>query len=128
MKLRALKKFSKLGPIVDCKTRWSSMAQMITRFNKIWKPLKQASIDLEYKFDFSESELFLLQDLEKYFALLSETVNTLSKTDCNLVTSDLAVSEIILKLDQESLLSSSSEVSPTRKIAKRLSENIRKRY
>ena len=50
--------------LVDCKTRWSSVYEMIERFICLKKCLSKALLDLSIEHDMSTAEILFLKELE----------------------------------------------------------------
>ena len=54
-----------LKPILDCKTRWNLLFDMVERFVKLSKCIKMALIQVQSPITISDSELLILKDLVK---------------------------------------------------------------
>lgn len=114
--MRELKKHTKLRPVLDCKTRWSSLHFMLTRFVAIHTALQTASIVLRKDFPFTISEIKAIERINKILQTAKDAVTTLSARKSNLNTADLAISEAISKL------------SDTDDLEKKFKKNLIRRY
>lgn len=88
--------------ILDCKTRWSSMADMITRFLKIKDSVSKALIDLKSDIQFNDAELLILTELADSLAVIKATVEVLCQRDANLITAVTAIKFMLKKLQEDS--------------------------
>ena len=95
---RFLSAYTSLITVIDCKTRWSSMFSMVSRFLEIIVPLRKASWDAGLEFEFTSEMVDKLKDLASVLKIAFELIKTLSHTNANLITADLAVSEKIVEL------------------------------
>lgn len=87
-----------MGLILDCKTRWSSLADMITRFLVLKEPIMKTLIDLKNEITFSSSELALLQELSTSLNIVKVTVEALCQENANLLTAETALQFMVGKL------------------------------
>ncbi|KAH9631749.1 hypothetical protein HF086_014750, partial [Spodoptera exigua] len=85
--------------ILDCRTRWNSLADMLERFVKLKVPIQKAMIDLKINQELSESEYRRLADLSRVFEILKATVEELCKRTASLITADTALKFMFTKLD-----------------------------
>lgn len=85
--------------ILDCRTRWNSLADMLERFVKLKVPIQKAMIDLKINQELSESEYQRLADLSRVFEILKATVEELCKRTASLITADTALKFMFTKLD-----------------------------
>lgn len=92
---RALKKYSDLEPILDVKTRWSSLAYMIQRFLILIPEMKKVAIDLEFTLNFSAKQIKALETVEKMISPAIGTVKKLSESKSNLLTADIEMKKLI---------------------------------
>lgn len=97
---RFLRKYTELSVPIDCKTRWTSLNQMLARFIKIFDQLQKACIDAKIKFDVSLGEKQILESLIHCLDKVTEAINTLSNRKANLNTCDLAISKLLQGLDE----------------------------
>ena len=80
-----LREYSKLGPIVDCKTRWSTLCLMLERILALYPTIQKASVDSA---EIKEKSKFLtesvLSEINKLLSILQpvkDAVTELSKED-----------------------------------------------
>ena len=114
--MRVLKRHTKLKPVLDVKTRWSSLHYMLTRFCDIQKELQTASIVLRKDFPFTVSEIKAIEKINNVLKVAKNIVNTLSKFNSNLNTADLIFSHAI------------NELSDDDEIEKTFKQNLMTRY
>lgn len=90
-----------LGLILDCKTRWSSMGEMITRFLRLKDFVSKALIDLKSDIRFSDAEIQNLTELSESLAIIKASVEALCQRDANLITAVTAIKFMLKKLRQD---------------------------
>lgn len=90
-----------LGLLLDCKTRWSSMGDMITRFLKLKDSVSKALIDLKSEIRFSDAEIQNLTELSESLAIIKTSVEALCQRDANLITAVTAIKFMLKKLWQD---------------------------
>lgn len=90
------KSFSNL--ILDCPTRWSSMANMIQRFLDLRTSIAKASISLGISFDISKNEILKLKDLCTALMPIKATVDALCRSDINLISADGLILNLLTNL------------------------------
>lgn len=88
----------KMGLILDCKTRWSSLADMITRFLELKDAIMKALIDLKEEVAFSLTELDLLKELSASLNIIKATVEALCEENANLLTAETALQFMVTNL------------------------------
>ena len=88
--------------ILDCKTRWYSLLDMIRRFLKIHEPIKRALLSMVKEFDFSESDLQDLQDLSFALEPLKGASLESCKYDANLWSNERTLEFAITELRKQS--------------------------
>lgn len=89
-----------LQVILDCKTRWSSLADMITRFLRLKDGIMKTLIDLKNDTKFSSSEFVILKDLSISLNVIKATVEAICREDANLLTAETALKFMISKLTE----------------------------
>lgn len=87
-----------LALVLDCKTRWSSMANMIERFNRLRPCVLKALIDLDSNISFLEEELQLLGSIQQSLTVVKMTVEALCRRDATLLTAHAALKFALKKL------------------------------
>ncbi|KAJ8729444.1 hypothetical protein PYW08_000536 [Mythimna loreyi] len=109
--------------ILDCKTRWSSLADMITRFLSIKDSVSKALIDLKSDIQFSDAELQILTNLSESLTVVKATVEALCQRDANLITAMAAMKFMLTKLRQDSTsISNQLAIAIEARIKQRLTE------
>lgn len=84
--------------ILDCRTRWSSMANMIQRFLDLKSSIVKASIALEISFNFSKNELQKLKELCDALSPIKATVEALFRREINLIAADGLILNLLTTL------------------------------
>ncbi|CAK1592201.1 unnamed protein product [Parnassius mnemosyne] len=108
------------GLVLDCKTRWSSMADMVSKFLLLKDAILKALIDLKEKTMFSTYELDLLQDLSTTLTIVKSTVEAICQEKANLLTADTALQFMVTKLQENNgVISSRLLQALTLRIAQR---------
>nr|CAI5864370.1 unnamed protein product [Callosobruchus analis] len=77
-----------LNLILDCKTRWSSLAQMLQRFIFVKDCIKKAMIDLSMPMNLSYYDFEVLEQVSHCLKPIRLTVLALCRCDANLYTAD----------------------------------------
>nr|CAI5863532.1 unnamed protein product [Callosobruchus analis] len=77
-----------LNLILDCKTRWSSLAQMLQRFIFVKDCIKKAMIDLSMPMNLSDYDFEVLEQVSNCLEPIRLTVLALCRCDANLYTAD----------------------------------------
>jgi hypothetical protein len=106
--------------ILDCRTRWSSLANMITRFLALKETVMKALIDIKCNITFHEDEIEMLQDISDSLNIIKTTVEAICQEDANLLTAEIA-----LKFMVEKLVGNDSQIS--RDLLEALKERISQR-
>nr|CAI5830284.1 unnamed protein product [Callosobruchus analis] len=77
-----------LNLILDCKTRWSSLAQMLQRFIFVKDCIKKTMIDLSMPMNLSDYDFEVLEQVSNCLEPIRLTVLALCRCDANLYTAD----------------------------------------
>ncbi|CAG4946918.1 unnamed protein product [Parnassius apollo] len=106
--------------LLDCQTRWSSLCEMITIFNKIRSCVPKTLIDLglgaNHDYVFTEQEYDVLMDLERILQPVKLAVEVLCRRESNLITAETTLRFIISKL-----------ININKPLARKLVDSLRKR-
>ena len=105
---RALKQYTELMPKLDVQTRWSSMANMCSRFIEILPFIKKSYIDLGISFNIDQNEISILKLITELLNPVCETVRTLSKVNSNLLTADTEITKLVNTLNSKTIFSNSN--------------------
>ncbi|KAL0895021.1 hypothetical protein ABMA27_013490 [Loxostege sticticalis] len=109
--------------ILDCRTRWSSLASMLSRFNEVKHCISKALIDLKLtssSFSFTDEEYMTLTHIEQALEPVKLAVNVLCREDATLITAETTLRFMINKLNlQNTRLSQELVVSLSRRIKER---------
>lgn len=76
---------------LDCKTRWSSLCEMLETFYKVRMCVKMALIDLKIGIDFTEQKFELMENTISALLSVKLTVEALCRRDSNLISADAAI-------------------------------------
>ena len=83
-----LEQNKELSLALDCKTRWSSMYEMIERFMSLKKCISKALLDLAVEHDISAAEILFLKELKCALEPIKLAVDALSPKDATLLTAE----------------------------------------
>ena len=87
--------------ILDCKTRWYSMMDMVKRFLAIHKPIKQAMLLMDKGFDFDPNDLQDLTDLCNALEPLKKASLKLCDRDATLWSSERIMDFTLSELESQ---------------------------
>ncbi|CAG4956227.1 unnamed protein product [Parnassius apollo] len=89
---------------LDCKTRWSNLADMISTFNKVklcvGKALIDLGLDTNSDYSLSAEEYIVLRNLDRVFQPIKLAVDVLCRRDSDLVTAETTLRFMIRKLEE----------------------------
>lgn len=110
--------------LLDCKTRWSSLSDMITIFNKVKLCVSKALVDLGFNANpdylFTEQEYDVLIELEQILTPVKLAVEVLCRRDSNLMTAETTLRFVVCKLkDIDKPLAKKLVTSLRKRIAER---------
>lgn len=110
--------------VLDCKTRWSSLCNMLSTYNKVKQCVAKALIDLSLAsnsdFFFKDEEHAILADLENTFQIVKLAVEVLCRRDTDLVSAEHTLRFMIRKLeDLKTPLSEKLVTSMKKRISER---------
>ncbi|KAH9629866.1 hypothetical protein HF086_006550, partial [Spodoptera exigua] len=74
--------------ILDCKTRWSSLCNMIDRFLELYECIQKALLDLKSDIRFTDEEITSLTQLKDLLETVKGVVEVLCLEDATLLTAD----------------------------------------
>lgn len=86
---------------LDCRTRWSSMSDMIGVFLKIKNSVLKALIDWKTEISFSEEEIRTLSEIYNSLNVVKLAVLSLCRRDATLHTADTTLKFMFKKLDEQ---------------------------
>lgn len=92
----------RLELIIDCKTRWNSLLNMLERFYNVRLCISKALIDLESEIRFTEEEWSTINDLKISLEPIKLGVEVLCRRDATLITAETTLRFILEKLDKQS--------------------------
>lgn len=92
----------RLELILDCKTRWNSLVNMLERFYCVRSCISKALIDLRSKIQFTEIEWLAIHDLKNTLEPIKLGVEVLCRRDATLITAETTLRFILEKLDTQS--------------------------
>ncbi|XP_013185171.1 uncharacterized protein LOC132903749 isoform X1 [Amyelois transitella] len=88
-----------LNLILDCKTRWSSLSDMIERFLKLRSAITKGFLDLDIVVPVNEEAVAVLKALHESLHVVKITVESLCQRDADLMTADTALKFMLKSLD-----------------------------
>lgn len=88
--------------ILDCRTRWSSLTDMLSRFQTLKNPIQKALIDLKEPVRLTESDFITIQDLVSSLEPIKLAVSALCRRDINLITAEAALQFCLMQLKKQS--------------------------
>ncbi|XP_013199728.1 uncharacterized protein LOC132903872 isoform X2 [Amyelois transitella] len=101
---------------LDCRTRWSSMSDMIGVFLKLKDSISKALIDWKSDISFSENDIQCLNEIHHSLNVVKLTVMSLCRRETTLYTADTALKFMLKKLDEQDTF-----------LSKNLASNLRSR-
>ena len=89
---------------LDCRTRWNSMVDMLSRFLQLRGPVQKALIDLgqQYESVITDGEFNVIQEMVSCLEPVKLVVNALCRRDTNLVSAEAALKFCITQLQKQS--------------------------
>lgn len=90
-----------LSLILDCKTRWNSLLNMLERFYSLKMCISKVLIDIASEIQFTEEEWNNINNLNLSLQPLKLGVEVLCRRDSTLVTADTTFRFILEKLDKQ---------------------------
>ena len=88
-----------LNLILDCKTRWSTLLDMLERIIKIKLPVQKALLDLGVQIDLSDLEFTQIEFLTKTLSPIKIAVEALCRRDSNLITAEATIKFLLDELN-----------------------------
>ena len=107
--------------ILDCKTRWSSLVDMLARFVQLRGPVQKALIDLGQSAILTDADFTVISEVVSCLEPLKVAVNALCKRDTNLISAQAALHFCIIQLQKQNC-----ELART--IAEVLESRVKERY
>ncbi|CAG4948466.1 unnamed protein product [Parnassius apollo] len=106
--------------ILDCKTRWSTLCNMIGRFIKVKRAVLKALIDVKCDIQINEVEWSILEDIYENLDVMKVTVEAVCREDATLLSADAAMIFALKKLEtRNTLLSKELHASLSKRIKQR---------
>jgi len=93
---------------LDCRTRWSSLWNMLEIFYKLRNPIQKACIDVRAAVNLTEADFETVREIVSALEPLKVTVEALCRRETNLVAADAALKFAIIELEKQT-----SELSRT---------------
>jgi len=110
-----------LSLILDCRTRWSSLVDMLARFQQLRGPVQKALIDLGQANELTDADFTAIGEIVACLEPLKVAVNALCRRDTNLISAQAALQFCIIQLQKQS-----SELART--LAEVLEGRVKERY
>ena len=96
-----LSKRTKLTAILDVKTRWNSLVAMLQRFLKIKSEINVALASANMDILVSANQVKLIEKIVPTLEPILLAVKQLSAKDCNLLTADIILEEMISRISTQ---------------------------
>ena len=80
-----------LNMILDCKTRWSSLVNMLNRLLQIKVPTQKALLDIDQGIYFTDEEFTLISSIVEALNPIKLAVEALCRRDTNLITAEATI-------------------------------------
>lgn len=84
--------------ILDCKTRWSTLAEMIKRFVKLKTAVRKALLDLKAPVSITDDEIGNLEEISNVLDPIKSAVDVLGCRNASLLTADVTIDVLFRKL------------------------------
>lgn len=84
--------------ILDCKTRWNSLVDMLDRFHSVKNCIRKTLIDLKSTINFTEEEWKTIEMLKRCLDPVKLGVEVLCRPDATLITAETTLKFILTKL------------------------------
>ena len=109
-----------LSLVLDCRTRWNSLYDMLARFIQLRNPVQKAMIDLKEPVQVTEADFACVQDIVSSLEPVKLAVKALCQRDTNLITAETALHFCLIELQKQS-----SELAKT--LASSIEDRLRER-
>jgi len=93
---------TELNLILDCKTRWNSLFNMLERFNKLKGCVQKALIDAKEKIHFTNAEFDLISNIISALTPIKITVESLCCKETDIYKADIALEFMMEELTKQS--------------------------
>lgn len=91
-----------LNVILDCKTRWNSLFDMLKRFLKLKNCILKAMIDVKSSIQLSDSDIRVTEEIVAALEPVKIAVEALCQRDVNLVSADAALKFAVATIEKQS--------------------------
>jgi len=91
-----------MSVMLDCRTRWSSLVDMLARFLQLRGPIQKALIDLGHASDVSDADFTVISEIVSCLQPLKFAVNALCRHDTSLISAQSALQFCIMQLQKQS--------------------------
>lgn len=117
--------------VLDCKTRWSSLANMISTYNRVKQCVSKTLIDLGYgsasEFFFNDEEHAVLLSMQNAFEPVKLAVEVFCRRDTDLVSAEYTLQFMVRKLEElKTPLSENLAIAMRKRISERRLESTAK--
>jgi len=94
--------------VLDCRTRWSSLWNMLEIFYRLRNPIQKACIDVRAAVNVTDADFETVREIVSALEPLKDTVEALCRRETNLVAADAALKFASIELEKQT-----SELSRT---------------
>ena len=88
--------------LLDCRTRWSSLADMLSRFLMLRGPIQKALIDLSEPTQLSDGDFSVIDEMVSCLEPVKIAVKAICRRDTNLIAAEAALHFCIIQLQKQS--------------------------
>ena len=88
--------------LLDCRTRWSSLADMLSRFLMLRGPIQKALIDLSDPTQLSDGDFSVIDEMVSCLQPVKIAVKAICRRDTNLIAAEAALHFCIIQLQKQS--------------------------
>lgn len=89
--------------IMDTRTRWNSLVEMLERFNQLKSCVRKALIDIASDIVILDAEILSIKNIISALLPVKLTVDTLRREDANLISADAALSFMLENFGSDEL-------------------------
>ena len=91
-----------LSLILNCRTRWSSLLSMLSRFLELRNSVQKSLIDLNMSAQITDADCQVVDELVSTLEPVALAVQALSRRDTNLISAEAAIQFCIVQLQKRS--------------------------
>ena len=89
-----------LNLVADCRTRWNSLFDMLSRFIQLRRSIQKAMIDLKEPVTLTDRDFKVIQEIVSTLEPVKLVVNSLCRRENNLISAEAALNFCIVALQK----------------------------